>query len=361
MKPVKVGVIGCGVIGSRHLSIASEASHIELVAAADLIEANRTHAVEHFNPPKMYSNDVDLLDDDDVEAVVLAFPTQYRTEVALRAFERGKHVLIEKPIAMNAAEVEQLIAARGDLISGCCSSRNRFSAAARLATQLITTGGLGALRTVHCRAIRGAGKEPDTPRPAWRLTKALNGGGILVNWGCYDLDYLLGIGLTGLPGITGWELKPQTVFAQTWTVPQVFKSHITPGPDAETHYTLRLIRCEGDIVLSVERGEFMTMHSHEGWEIIGTEGSLKLTMGDGEPESVIYNRTTTAGGVVSTTLAEAGNAPESQHSTPLSDFAAGIRENRQPLTSLENALVVQKITDAIYASAETGNAVEIGG
>ena len=44
MKPVKVGVIGCGVIGSRHLSIATEAPHIELVAAADLIETNRTAA-----------------------------------------------------------------------------------------------------------------------------------------------------------------------------------------------------------------------------------------------------------------------------------------------------------------------------
>ena len=66
-------------------------------------------------------------------------------------------------------------------------------------------------------------------------------------------------------------------------------------------------------------------------------------------------------GVASVTLAEVGEAPEPQHSTPLSDFAAGIRENRQPLTSLENALVVQKITDGIYASAETGNAVEIGG
>ena len=114
-------------------------------------------------------------------------------------------------------------------------------------------------------------------------------------------------------------------------------------------------------MLSVERGEFMTMHTHEGWEIIGTKGSLKLTMGDGKPESVIYNRTTTEGGVESTNLTEAGTAPESQHSNPLSDFAAGIREHRQPLTSLENALVVQKITDAIYASAETGGAVEIGG
>ena len=59
MEPVKVGVIGCGVIGSRHLSIASETSYIELVAAADLIESNRANAVERFNPPKMYSNDLE--------------------------------------------------------------------------------------------------------------------------------------------------------------------------------------------------------------------------------------------------------------------------------------------------------------
>ena len=78
----------------------------------------------------------------------------------------------------------------------------------------------------------------------------------------------------------------QTVFAQTWTIPPVFESHIASGSDAETHYTA-LIRCEDGIVLSVERGEFMTMHTHEGWEIIGTEGSLKLTMGDGKPESVV--------------------------------------------------------------------------
>ena len=350
MEPVKVGVIGCGVIGSRHLGIASESSHIELVAAADMIAENRAAAAKRFNPPKMYSSDIELLNDDEVEAVVLAFPTQYRTEVALRAFEKGKHVLIEKPIAMNAAEVEQLITARGDLISGCCSSRNRFSAAARLATQLITNGGLGELRSVHCRAINGAGKAPNTPRPAWRLTKALNGGGILVNWGCYDLDYLL--------GITGWQLKPETVFAQTWTVPQVFQSHIAPGSDAETHYTA-LIRCADGIVLSVERGEFMTMHSHADWEIIGAEGSLKMRMGDGKPENVTHNRTTTADGVASTALSELGEAPEAQHSNPLSDFAASIREKRDPLTSLENARVVQQITDAIYASAETGTAVQI--
>ena len=199
MKPVKVGVIGCGVIGSRHLSIATEAPQIELVAAADLIEENRQRAAERFNPPKLYATGEELLNDDEIEAVVLAFPTQHRTEMALRAFDKGKHVLIEKPIAMNAAEVRQLIAARGELTSACCSSRKRFTESARIATDIIARGKLGELRTVYCRAIISAKGQPETPRPAWRLIKALNGGGILVNWGCYDIDYLL--------GITGWQLN----------------------------------------------------------------------------------------------------------------------------------------------------------
>lgn len=350
MDPVRVGVIGCGVIGSRHLSIASETEHIELVAAADMIESYRERAAERFNPPKMYTNDVDLLDDENVEAVVLAFPTQYRTEVALRAFERGKHVLIEKPIAMNSDEVNQLIDARGELVSGCCSSRNRFNKAARLTTQLITSGGLGELRTVHCRAKRGCGKQPNSPRPDWRLTKALNGGGILVNWGCYDIDFLL--------GITGWKLKPKTVLAQTWTVPPLFESHIAPGSDAETHY-LALVRCEDGTAITLERGEFMAATSHSDWEIIGSEGALKLNMGDGNPEKVQHSQTTTEEGVSTNPLENIDDTEGPHYANPLTDFAAAIRQNRQPITGLEQALVVQQITDAIYASAESGTVVEI--
>ncbi len=350
MEPVRIGVIGCGVIGSRHLSIAKDSDHIELVAAADLIDSNRERAAERFNLSNIYDNDIDLLDNDEIEAVVLAFPTQYRTEVALRAFAKGKHVLIEKPIAMNVDEVNQLIEARGDLVSACCSSRNRFNKAARLATELITTGGIGDLRTVHCRAIRGCGKEPGSPRPAWRLKKSLNGGGILVNWGCYDIDFLL--------GITGWKLKPRTVLAQTWTVPPKFESHIAPGSDAETHYNA-LVTCEDGTVITLERGEFMTTHSHSDWEIIGSDGSLKMNMGDGNPSKITHNQITTADGVISNPLEDTGDTEGPHYGDPTTDFAAAIRQNRQPLTSLERAFVVQQITDGIYASAESGTAVDI--
>ena len=82
---------------------------------------------------------------------------------------------------------------------------------------------------------------------------------------------------------------------------------------------------------------------------------------DGKAESVTYNRATTEGGVDTTTFVDADVTRTTEHSTPLSDFAAAIREKRQPETCLEKALVVQEITDAIYLSAESGNVVEVGG
>ena len=126
MEPVKLGVIGCGVIGSSHLRTAVNSPFLDLVAAADLIEGNRRRVAEQFQPKKVYSDSSELLDDEEIEAVVLAFPTQYRTQVALEAFSKGKHVLIEKPVAINSNQVREMIAAQGKLVAGCCSSRNRF-------------------------------------------------------------------------------------------------------------------------------------------------------------------------------------------------------------------------------------------
>ena len=103
MEPVKLGVVGCGVIGPSHLRTAVNSSLIDLVAVADLIEGNRQRAIEQFQPKKVYNNSNNLLDDEEIGAVVLAFPTQYRTQVALEAFSKGKHVLTEKPVAMNAS------------------------------------------------------------------------------------------------------------------------------------------------------------------------------------------------------------------------------------------------------------------
>jgi predicted dehydrogenase len=350
MDPVKLGIIGCGVIGTFHLSAATKFPLIDVVAIADQIEDKVKKSADQFNVKKTYSEGIDLINDPDIEAIVLAFPTANRAKLALQAFAKGKHVLTEKPVAMNADEVRQMIKARGNLISGCCSSRFRFLEGAKIVTDFIDSGALGTLRTVRCRAIGAAGEQPNTPRPEWRLKKALNGGGILVNWGCYDIDYLL--------GITGWKLKPLKVFAQTWTVPPQFESHIAPGSDAETFYTA-MILCEGGTVIQVERGEYMPAHTEDAWQIIGTKGSLRLTMITTDPKKIIHDDTTTEKGVISRVLWEGNEDSAMVHNGPVTDFAQAIREKRQPKTSLENALVVQQITDAIYKSAKTGSVVEV--
>jgi len=350
MSPVRLGVVGCGVIGPSHMAAAVDSPLLELVAVADLIEERAQAAAERFNVPKVYRQGADLVEDADIEAVVLAFPAEKRTELGLHALERRKHLLTEKPVAMNADEVKQLIAAQGDLTAACCSSRFRFLEGAQAAAEFIATGALGDLRTVRCRQVIACGEKPDTPRPEWRLKKQLNAGGILCNWGCYDLDYLL--------GLTGWQLKPRTVFAQTWTIPPAFESHLAPGSDAETYY-LALVRCEGGTIIALERGEYMPAQDDAAWQIIGTKGSLKLKMVTGNPKAIIHDETTTQYGVTSKTLWEGDEDSSLTGSGPVTDFAAAIREGRQPATSLQRALVIAQVTDAVYASAERGSAVEI--
>ncbi|MBM4031013.1 MAG: Gfo/Idh/MocA family oxidoreductase [Planctomycetes bacterium] len=352
MEPVRLGVVGCGVIGPTHMAAAVASPLLELVAVADLIEERARAAAEKFKARNAYRSGAELLEDPEVEAVVLAFPTGKRTELALQAFAKGKHVLVEKPVAMNADEVRRMIAARGKLVAACCSSRFRFLEGARVAADFIASGALGGLRVVRCRNLAAAGPKPEKPRPDWRLTRALNGGGYLVNWGCYDLDYLL--------GITGWSLKPRTVFAQTWTVPPQFESHIAPGSDAETYY-IALIRCEGGTVLSLERGEYMPAHSEDAWQVVGTKGSLTLKMTWGSPKAIVHDDTTSEQGLATRTLWEGEEDNSRTSAGPVTDFAAAIREGRPPMTSLERALVVQQITDAIYASAAEGREVAIGG
>ncbi len=350
MKPVKLGVVGCGVVGAIHIKNAVESDLINVVAVADQVEEKAREAAQEFGIKKVYSSGKLLMEDPDVEAVVLALPTGIRAALAIHAFSRGKHVLLEKPAAMNVNELKQIAKARGELVCAFCSSRYRFLASADFVTDFIAGGALGKLRVVRCRVTSAAGPPPDKTPPPWRVNKRLNGGGILVNWGPYDLDYLL--------GITGWSLKPKLVLAQTWQIPPQLECHVAPGSDAEEHVTA-MISCEGDTVIMFERGECVAAQPESAWQLIGTKGSLQLRMTSEKGKKIIFNNTSKEKGVFSKTVWEGEEDSTCLYSGPSEDFARAIRENRQPKTGIEQAMVIQNITDAIYASAEQKRAIEI--
>ena len=349
MDRVRLGVVGCGVIGPTHMRGAVASPLVELRAVADLIEERVHKAAVEYGAARTYCQGADLIADAEVDAVVLAVPAGDRVGLPMAAFKAGKHVLVEKPVAVNADVVRAMIEARGRLVGACCSCRYRLYESARVATDVVTSGALGDLRVVHCRALTPAGEAPRNPPPPWRVSRALNGGGILVNWGCYDLDYLL--------GITGWTLEPETVLAQTWPVAPHLAARVAPGSDAETHYAA-LIRCQGGAVIALERAEFSSAGEEAAWRVVGSRGSLELTMTAGA-KALVHHDTDSTHGVHSRTLWEGEEDIGKALDGPVADFAEAIVRGRDPLTGLEQALVVQKITDAIYASAESGEAIRV--
>ena len=350
--PVKLGIIGYGVIGRLHMEAACKSPLVDVVAVADLIEDRGREAAGKYGIKKVYREGGDLIRDRDVEAVVLTFPAATRTKYALKALARGKHVLTEKPVAMNAGEIRRMIKARGDRVVACCSSRYQFLPSAEAARKFFASGALGALRSVHCRVFSAAGSKPQSAPPTWRLRKAENGGGILMNWGCYDLDYLL--------SITGWTLRPRLVLGQTWTIPPQLAENAAPGSDAETHLAA-LIRCDGDAAITYERGEYMAVQSESSWQIIGSGGSLRLTMGPAARKMIHFDSAGAEKGMQSRVIWEGDEEPQWDlvHGGPVNDFAGAILDKRAPRTGLEQALLIQGISDAIYASALKGKAVAV--
>ncbi|OGV81093.1 MAG: hypothetical protein A3K19_17270 [Lentisphaerae bacterium RIFOXYB12_FULL_65_16] len=350
MEPVRLGIVGCGVIATAaHLPDATKSASFKVEAVADVDVARAKSVAAQFSVPNAYGTADELFSNPGIEAVILALPTGVRTPVVLSALRHGKHVLIEKPIATSVPDVQQIMAAAGDRVVGCLSCRYTFTDSAQRAADYIAAGNLGNLRVVRVRAMISAKDAPTKPPPPWRQSMRQNGGGILVNWGCYDLDFLM--------YMTGWKLRPRVVLAQWWPIAEKLKARVAPGSDADSHF-LATVRCDDGIVLSFERAEFCATVDDEQWVVIGTDASLRVRMIPGKDKVITVDETDAAKGAVSRTL-WTGDEEHAMNRRALEDFAQAIRGNRAPRTDLSRALTMQKLTDAIYGSAKSGRAVEL--
>jgi len=235
-------------------------------------------------------------------------------------------------------------------VGACLSSRFRFFESAVKAREVVNSGVLGDLRRLHVRALLAGGPKNNSTPPPWRESFCLNAGGILTNWSCYDLDYIL--------GTAGWSFQPKTVLAQTWPCVPAFRCHIAPESDAEAWYSAFVLGEDG-MVLTLERGEFLPQRSEMAWQISGSEGALHLGMLNTDDRKLVLNVGTTDKGVTETVIWEGKDTQPGGNRLVIEDFALAIREHRPPATGMKQALTMMQITDAIYQSARTGRAVEI--
>jgi myo-inositol 2-dehydrogenase/D-chiro-inositol 1-dehydrogenase len=179
MRPLGVGIVGCGEIAQKcHLPTLGRLREARAVALADTDAERLYRAGERFGIERRHADYRALLADATVEAVAVLVPARLHVEVALAALEAGKHVLIEKPLALSLAECDRLIerAARSDR-AVLVGFNTRWHPLVRRARDVVRCGLAGPLRMV--RTTFACLEQHVGNVAEWRKRRALGGGGLL--------------------------------------------------------------------------------------------------------------------------------------------------------------------------------------
>lgn len=198
MKLPTIGMIGYGGIGRVHaMAYRSLPYHYGLPAASVTIAGVAT---SHSTTAKAAADEIgcefwtddyrELLARPDIDAVDICVPNHMHAEIVMAAAAAGKHIYCEKPLAMNVAEAQQMVAAvRQAGVISQLTFNFRFFPAVQRAQQLIAAGFLGRIFSFRGRYYRSSYIDPKKPL-TWRQQKAIAGGGALFDIGSHILDLL---------------------------------------------------------------------------------------------------------------------------------------------------------------------------
>jgi predicted dehydrogenase len=345
LAPVRLGVIGCGFIGQVHIAAATRCPGTVVAAVCDIAPGLAERTARETGAERAFTDATELIGSD-VDAVVVALPAVARHPVMLAALAARKDILVEKPAAASVRDIDELIAAQRGQVVGACSARFRTPQTARAAAAVLARDELGELRSISVRGYKAAPPRPDTMPPPWRLNAALNGGGMLWNWGPYDLDFVL--------GLTGWSMTPTAVFGQTWPISGEIADWVDPQSTAETHSN-SLVRFSNGCVLNMERGEYLPTTAASSCLFTGTKGSMSLNMTGGSGPAVTVEVFGDEGVHPTLTLApSADNNMTGRATNLIGNFVQAVRDRSHPLTTLENSRTILTIVEAIRRSGQTG-------
>jgi predicted dehydrogenase len=346
---LRCAVIGTGGIGLDHLASLSQSFRANTVAIAETHPGRAKEATERFKIPRSYSDYHELLDQADIDAVTIALPNHLHAPVAIAALKARKHVLLEKPIALNAKEASRIIDTAVKMKRTLMVAQNqRFTRATQMAKLLVQRGDLGETYHARCFWLRRAG----IPRiGSWFTQKKFAGGGCIYDIGIHALDnclHLLG------------DFDAATVFGQThskfgarglgefnWGRSEIE----TAKPFDVEDYAMALIKMKSGRTVQFEvswAGHQPADAREQGIDLLGTQAGLSLY-----PLRLFRNgpsgyETINVGGLKIP-------LPEDR----IHHFVNCVLDNKKPLITLDESLKVQQILDAIYASAASGKEVRL--
>lgn len=334
---LKVGVIGLGM-GSYHLKELLALPTVTVAAICDVDAARLAKFKQDFSIPQAFTNAETMFTQTPLDAVVIATPNKFHAPLTIRALELGQHVLCEKPMAMNTAEAEQMQRAAEKAGKRLMINLSfRFTPAAFALKRQVEMDVLGKIyfaRTVWHRrhGIPNFG--------SWFTTKALSGGGPLIDLGVHRID--LALWLMGNPNV-------KTISAMSYNhLGQKLAQAKGKVYDVED-LAVAFLRLENDASLSVEISWALHRHEREHMEtrLYGTRGGA-VHQNENESYHFVAKVFTEEGGFFTDKIFS--DDPTPVPSGPR-HFIDCILNDQEPLASGLDGLRLMRILDGIYRSA----------
>lgn len=268
-KKTRVGVIGVGQIGKRHLENYQKIEDAEVVAIADIneVEAGRVSAL--YGIPNVYTDFRELLRRDDIEAVDVCLHNNFHMPVAVAAFQAGKHVYCEKPMAGAYRDAETMLRTARETGRHLAIQLNTlFSKEAKAAKSIVDQGLLGKIYHARSTGFRRRGRPfvDGYGSPAF-VQKHNSGGGALYDMGVYHIARILYLmGNPEVLRISG------TVYQET---PMDPARQEASGYNVE-ELGLGWVRLQDGITMDIIEAWAIHLDGFEGSSVVGSLGGIRL-------------------------------------------------------------------------------------
>lgn len=348
---IKVGMIGAGAIARDHCINIAKYNGARLVAVADLSRERREEIQKTYAIPRAYEKWQDLTADPEIDAVAVALPNFLHAPVSLAAINAGKHVLLDKPFALNYREAKQIAGtAKRKRKVFMVGMNQRYRHDSQTLRAIVARGDLGEVYHAKCYWCRRAG----APKfGTWFVNKKLSGGGCLLDIGVHSLDMALYL-------MDNWH--PVAVTGQVYN--KFGRRGLGEGTWGKSDRNAKLVFDVDDFATAfVKFRNGATLELNASWalhqetnnrmnvELYGTEAGASLS-----PAKIFrWGRRKDEYEVVTPQNVKIRHRYENRHA----NWLDAILGKDKPLCTVEQSLVVQRIIDAIYAGSATGKEVSL--
>lgn len=253
-----IGVIGAGKISHRHTEALNNIDGVRIAAIAD-INYDRARRLSDEYQASVYNDYIEMINKEQLEGVIINLPHKLHKICTKECAARGINILVEKPMAVNARECEEMIeAAKENQVKLMIAHIQRYFPENIKAKEIIESGKLGTLTSIVDERNM---YYFSTERPSWFLDKEMSGGGIMMNFGAHSIDKILSLTGSKIDKVVGACGNAMTEY------------------EIEGH-AQALIKLENNVTATINFSGYKQFPINET-NIHMTNGSLKLETGKG--------------------------------------------------------------------------------